>query len=335
MAATAFEEKEYLQSDAVTKAQQALQAQAAAKPGDYRSQWQGQMDDLMTEIRDREPFRYDVNSDALYRQVAQNYLDRGRTAMMDTMGRAAAMTGGYGNSYAQTAGQQAYNRYLTGLTELVPQYQQMAFQRYQAEGEDLLNRYDLLAQQEDRAYGRYQDDLDRYDRELARLQSVYDSERSYDYDRFTDDRNFAYGKYTDDLDHQYRLDRDKIADDRWMEQWLYRQERDRIADEQWQKEYDEMIRQYNEDMAWKQTQAAAKASGGRSGGSGTSAYREIESELQSGDYNSAQMLQLIRGSSLTDKQQDKLITEYQKPLQKQEVNAQDPRKDTSAYWGTR
>ena len=273
MAVTPYEEKKYLQSDAVTQAQQALQAQTAAKPGAYQSQWQGQMQDVLGQIRDREPFLYDVNSDALYQQVAQNYRQQGRQAMMDTMGQAAAMTGGYGNSYAQTAGQQAYNQYLTGLTQLVPQYQQMAFQRYQAEGEDLLNRYNLLAQQEGMAYDRYRDDLDRYDRELSRLQSAYDSERNYDYNRFVDDRDFGYGKYMDQLNHQYQLDRDQIADDRWLEQWLYQQERDRIEDEQWQKEYDEMVRQYNEDMAWKQAQAAAKAAKS-SGGSRKKASTE-------------------------------------------------------------
>ena len=33
----------------------------------------------------------------------------------DTIGSAAALTGGYGNSYAQNAGNQAYNQYLLGL----------------------------------------------------------------------------------------------------------------------------------------------------------------------------------------------------------------------------
>jgi hypothetical protein len=335
MAVTPYEEKKYVQSDAVTQAQQALQNHQQAKPGQYQSQFQTGLNDLVGQIQNRPKFQYDVNSDALYQQVAQNYLQQGQQAMMDTMGQAAAMTGGYGNSYAQTAGQQMYNQHLLGLTELVPRYQQMALQQYQAEGDELMDQYNLMLQQEESAYGRYQDALNQYYAALDRAQAAYDNERDYDYSRFVDDRNYDYGKYQDELNYQYQVDRDKVADDQWLQQWLYQQERDRIADEQWQKEYDEMIRQYNEDMAWKQTQAAAKASGGRSGGSGTSAYREIESELQSGDYNSAQMLQLIRGSSLTDKQQDKLITEYQKPLQKQEVNAQDPRKDTSAYWGTR
>lgn len=339
MAGTAYQEKKYVQSDAVTQAQQALQAQQAQKPGAYQSQWQGQLNDVLGQIQNRDKFSYDVNADALYQQAAQRYIQQGQQAMMDTMGQAAAMTGGYGNSYAQTAGQQAYQGYLLGLTDMIPQFQQMAMQQYQMEGDDLLSRYQLLAQQEESAYGRYQDDLSRYYAELDRLQGVYDSERDYDYSRFADDRDFDYGKYMDDLNYQYQLDRDKVADDQWAQQWAYQQERDKVADEQWQKEYDEMVRQYNQNYALQQAAAARSSSGGggRSSGSGSgmSDYQKTEAMLANGGYNSAQMLQIIRTSPLSESEQDTLVAQYQKPLQKQEVNAQDSRKDTSAYWSTR
>ena len=276
MAYTPYEEKKYVQSDAVTQAQQALQNQQANKPGAYQSQYQTGLNDLAGQIQNRDKFQYDVNGDALYQQVAQNYLAQGRQAMMDTMGQAAAMTGGYGNSYAQTAGQQQYNQHILGLTEMLPQFQQMALQQYQMEGDRLMDMYNMMMQQEEMAYGRYQDDLNRYYADLDRLQSAYDNERDYDYSRFTDDRDFDYGRYMDDLNYQYQLDRDQTEDARYKEQLAYQQERDRIKDEQWQKEYDESVRQYNEKLAWEKEQAAAAAAaaasrssgggGGRSGG---------------------------------------------------------------------
>jgi hypothetical protein len=273
MAVTPYEERKYVQSDAVTQAQQALQNQQANKPGEYLSQFQTGLNDLAGQIQNRDKFQYDVNSDALYQQVAQNYLQQGQQAMMDTMGQAAAMTGGYGNSYAQTAGQQMYNQHLQGLAELVPQYQQMALQQYQLEGEELLNQYKLMLQQEESAYGRYQDDLNRYYAELDRLQSAYDNERDYDYGRFADDRTFDYGKYQDELNYQYQVDRDTVADQQWLQQWEYQQERDKVADEQWQKEYDEMVRQYNENMAWQREQAALAAARAASSGGGGGSRR--------------------------------------------------------------
>ena len=66
------------------------------------------------------------------------------------------------------------------------------------------------------------------------------------------------------------MDRDTVADQQWQTSYDYQVERDKIADEQWQKEFDEAIRQYNESLAFQQSQAAAKSSsgGGSSGGSG-------------------------------------------------------------------
>lgn len=260
--------KEYVQSDAVTQAQQMLHNMQANKPGAYQSQFQTGLDALMGQIQNRDKFQYDVNSDALYQQVMQNYLAQGQQAMMDTMGQAAAMTGGYGNSYAQTAGQQMYNQHLLGLAELVPQYQQMALQQYQMEGDDLMDRYALMMQQDESAYARYQDDLNRYYADLDRAQAAFDNERDYDYSRFADDRDFDYGKYMDDLNYQYQVGRDQVADDQWAQQWAYQQERDKIKDEQWQKEYEESVRQFNENLAFQQAQAARSSSGGGGGRSG-------------------------------------------------------------------
>lgn len=245
MAVTPYEEKKYVQSDAVTQAQQALTQQQANKPGPYQSQFQQGLNDLMGQIQNRQPFKYDVNGDALYQQVAQRYMQQGQQAMMDTMGQASALTGGYGNSYAETAGQQAYQNYLLGITDMVPQFQQMALEQYQMEGQDLLDKYALMQQQEDTAYGRYQDDLNAYFAELDRLQAAYDSERNYDYGKFSDDRAFEYGKYIDESNRQYQEDRDKVADDQWLQQWEHQQERARIEDEQWQQQYQEQIRQWN------------------------------------------------------------------------------------------
>lgn len=286
MATTPFEEKPYVQSDAVTRAQQALQAQQAAKPGDYRSQWQGKLDSALGEIQNRPDFSYDVNSDALYQQVAQNYLRQGQQAMMDTAGQAAALTGGYGNSYGQTAGQQVYNQYLQGLTELVPQYRQLALEQYRLEGEDLLKQYQLLLDQENRDYDRYRDTLEDYYGALDRLQAAYDQERSYDYSRYADSRDFAYGQHMDQRNHQYRTDRDAVEDSQWLQQLQYQQERDRIQDEQWQKEYEEMIRQYNQDyelslMAKTAASSGSRSSsGGRSSGSGSKKTAQEEQKTE-------------------------------------------------------
>ena len=53
------------------------------------------------------------------------------------MGKAAALTGGYGNTYAQTAGQQSYEAYMQQLGSVIPELYDRAYDRYTAEGEAL------------------------------------------------------------------------------------------------------------------------------------------------------------------------------------------------------
>jgi len=105
-----------------------------------------QLNALYGQIMARGPFQYDLNGDLLYRQMADRYTQLGQQAMMDTMGQAAALTGGYGNSYAQSVGNQAYQQYLTALNDQVPNLYQQAYNVWQNEGDRLLQMYDLAAQ---------------------------------------------------------------------------------------------------------------------------------------------------------------------------------------------
>lgn len=242
--APAFEYDAYQPSDTVTQAEALLQQQLNQKPGAYQSAYDEQLDALMEQILNRDKFSYDLNGDALYQQYKDQYTMQGKMAMMDTMGQAAAMTGGYGNSYAQTAGQQMYQGYLQQLNEVAPDLYQMALNQYNQEGENLYNQFSLLGAQEEQDYNRYMDSVDAYNAELQRLYDQYNTERSYDYSKWADERDFAYGKYSDDRAYEYQAGRDAVAD------------------EQWQKEYDEMVRQYNQQYAL--SQAKLTGTGGPS-----------------------------------------------------------------------
>ena len=222
-----FQYDDYKESDAVTQAQALLNQQMANKPGAYNSAWQGQLDDVIGQILNRDKFSYDLNADALYQQYANQYATQGKMAMMDTMGQAAAMTGGYGNSYAQSVGQQAYQSYLQQLNDKIPELYQQALNRYQMEGDALYDQYAMLGAQEEQDYGRHRDEMSDWQTELGRLQDQYNAERDYDYSKWTDGRDFAYGQYSDDRAYDYQAGRDQVAD------------------EQWQKEYDEAVRQFN------------------------------------------------------------------------------------------
>lgn len=76
---------------------------------------------LYDRIINREGFRYDMNSDPLYMSYRDRYAREGRLAMKNTMGQAAALTGGYGSSYSQAVGQEQYGAYLEKLGNVMPQ----------------------------------------------------------------------------------------------------------------------------------------------------------------------------------------------------------------------
>ena len=169
-AAGGFQYTPYQESDTVRQAQALLQQQLASKPGEYVSPWQAQLNETMDKILNREKFSYDLNGDALYNQYKDQYMTQGKMAMMDTMGQAQAMTGGYGNSYAQSVGQQAYQGYLQQLNDRIPELYQMALSKYQMEGDELLNQYGILGAQEEQDYGRYRDQMSDWQGERDRLQ---------------------------------------------------------------------------------------------------------------------------------------------------------------------
>ena len=255
-ASDGFQYEDYQESDTVKQAQDMLNQQLQQKPGEYQSTWQDQLHETISQILNRDKFSYDLNGDALYQQYKDQYVQQGKMAMMDTMGQAQAMTGGYGNSYAQSVGQQAYQGYLQQLNEVVPELYGMALDQYNQEGQDMYNQAALMAQMEDQDYGRYQDSMNAWLAERDYLAGRYDSERGYDYGKYTDNRDFSYGSFIDDRNYQYQKEQDALA-----EAWR-------------QKEFNEAQRQYNEQMALQRKQAASGGGGNNSGGDAGSDFKQ-------------------------------------------------------------
>lgn len=225
----------YVPSSNVNSAKSAMTVHNSAKPPAYTSKYDDLIDSNLNSILNREKFSYDPNTDALYQQYKDSYTRNGQTAMKDTMGNAALLTGGYGNSYAVTAGQQAYNNYMQQLADKIPELEQRAYERYRDDTSDLYNQSDLLNTLESRDYGRYRDDV-----------SDYLNDRDYYYNAYNNERNFDYGKYRDDVGD--------AKDDR---NFNYQKDRDAVADSQWQKQYDRGVYESDRDYSLKLSQFLA------------------------------------------------------------------------------
>ncbi len=257
----------YSPSGAVNDAAARLAQIEGSRPGAYQSNYATQIQGILDKIMNREKFSYDFASDPMYQQYAQQYQQKGKMAMLDTMGNAAALSGGYGNSYAQTAGQQAYQGYLQNLNDVIPQLRDAAYGMYRDEGQEMYNQMGLLQGLDNTDYGRHRDTVGDWYSDRGYAADRYDAAYARDYGAhrdnvsdWQDNRNFGYGVYRDqvsdfesDRAFNYGASQDQLAQQNWAQQFAYQQSQDSLAQQNWEKEYG---------------LAAQKArSGGSSGGS--------------------------------------------------------------------
>lgn len=169
----------------------------------WTPKYESEIEDILDEIGNRDPFEYDLMDDPMYQQYRDSYIREGKRAMEDTAAQTAAMTGGYGSTYGATAAQQSYDRYLEGLNDVVPQLEQNAYGRYRDELGDLYNQMSALQQEESRLFNQYaaergfsQADRDfAYNAMVAAMgQNNYENE--FDRGIFESDRDFDFNEGT-------------------------------------------------------------------------------------------------------------------------------------------
>lgn len=205
-------------------AQEALQQLQAQKPQGYTSKYSGQLEGILQELQGKK-FSYDLNGDAFFQSLKDTQQQLAKQAAMDTMGMAAGLTGGYGNSSAQAVANQAYQQGLMSLNDRAMDAYNLALQRFQIEQQGLGDQFNRLAQMESQEYGRYRDTVGDWERERDYLTGRADRENEIGYER-----------WRDDLDYQTRLAQIENAD--------YRTEQER----------QEAIRQFNQQYAMQQAQ---------------------------------------------------------------------------------
>lgn len=213
--------KGYQASKQVKDAQKLkTQAEKAVRNyGDFKYGNQGAYDKAMNAILNRKSFSYDLNGDALYQQYKDMYMSQGKLAMADTMGQAAALTGGYGNSYAASVGNQAYQGYLQQLNGVIPELYNLALSAYNAEGDRLNNNFNLLSTDRSTEYGEYTDKYNRLVNDRGYYSDNYNNVYNQDYSKWTDNRNYDQSQYWNEYNAGYQKDRDAIADAQWQKEY--------------------------------------------------------------------------------------------------------------------
>jgi peptidoglycan hydrolase-like protein with peptidoglycan-binding domain len=235
---TPFEYKEFAESDETKGAKDNLSSanDALTNLGDFNWVDQGKLDEYANKYENRDKFSYDFNTDALYQQYKDKYIKQAKMASADVMGQASAMTGGYGSSYAQTVGNQAYQSSLEQLNDVIPELYQLAYDKYNQEGQDMLNMISLLRGERDFAYGQYNDQYNKLADNRDYWSNMYNNLYNRDYTQYSSDRTFEQTNHNTAEGYKYQADRDAVTD------------------AQWQAQFDEGKRQYEQNLAFQKQQ---------------------------------------------------------------------------------
>lgn len=139
--------------------------------------YQNQADAILKKIQEMPDFKYDFNEDAVFKTLQEQYIKDGRLAAENVAGQAAALSGGYGNSYGATAAGQAYMGAIDNLYDKVPELEAAAYGRYQDKMNKALQNWEIIQNRADKERGyaenerAYQDGKDAYLWELALLKA--------------------------------------------------------------------------------------------------------------------------------------------------------------------
>lgn len=244
----------YEESNRVSDYYERLQEAESSKPDAYQSQYEEEISSILDSILNNKDFSYtadDLANDDLYQMYRENYTRQGDLAMRDTMGNAAALTGGYGSTYATAAGQQVYDNYLSQLNDKALEFADRAYEQYLNEQTERYNQLNAVTGLDNTDYSRYRDDISDYYTDLNYLANRYDSEYSKDYGQYRDnvsdyytDRDYLASMYDTEYGHDMTEYQSDLAQKQWAEEFAFQKAQADQAQANWQAEMDFQREQY-------------------------------------------------------------------------------------------
>jgi hypothetical protein len=217
----------------------------------YKSSYDDTLKNLMDQYINRKD--YDptaVNQSQLYQDTLARYKQLGSDAAENTIGKAAALTGGYGSSYATTAAAQANNDYMNQFADVAANMEQNAYNRWQDQGAALAQKIGTVKGMSDSEYNQFLNELsqwnsqrDYYYNKLQNEQAQSNWQNQFDYQKQQDTQaqnnwndQFNYQKSQDDRNFNYTQQRD-AADQNYRQQQLdYQKQQDAQTQSNWEKQ---------------------------------------------------------------------------------------------------
>lgn len=244
-----------------------------SKPAEFQSQYSNEIQNILNTIQNRPQFNTDdVFKSDLYTTMRQQAIQNGQKSMRDTMGSAQAATGGYGSTYAQAAGQQAYDNALANFNNTTLDIYDRVYNQYLQEGQELYNQLNMYNNQDSIDYNRYRDTVADYQTDRNYYAGRYDSSWNQDMSQYQQDQ--AMRQWAEN--YAYQKTQDALAQQNWQTQFDYQKQQDALAQQNWQAQFDYQKQQDAKQLAL----AYSKA---RSSGSGKSGSSKSKSKAYSSD----------------------------------------------------
>lgn len=155
-----------------------------AAPTPRKSDLSEKQKEALDSYLEQSPYDFNLNTDKLYAQYADQYKRQGEAAMRDTIAEATAKTGGYTSSYGVTAGAQAYQGYLDKLNERIPEIEAAAYDRYTDKAEKKKERLDTLSELSREEYMKHRDDMEDYKESRDFYREAYEYENDAELDMY-------------------------------------------------------------------------------------------------------------------------------------------------------
>lgn len=148
------------------------------------------VNDLFSQVMSQKQFSYDPQQDALFQMYKKQYETQGNRAMQNQMGVAAAMSGGYNSSVAQTSAQQQYQNSMDELSQKAAETYQSALDMYKYQQQNLLDRYNVARDMNNAGNEAYWQQLGVKQNRANNAYNAYNDDRNFQYNQFSDNRNY-------------------------------------------------------------------------------------------------------------------------------------------------
>lgn len=150
----------------------------------YQSKYSGQIESLYNNYANNK-FDWSADGSSEYQAQKDYYQREGQRSQENVQGAYASNTGGYSNSFAQSAGQRAYGQAMDELAQKIPALRNSALQDWSRQQEQTMDQISMLRGFDNDDYQRFRDTVSDYYDFMTYYENKYSTSKGLDMTAFS------------------------------------------------------------------------------------------------------------------------------------------------------